>query len=190
MTAVPTRRRTRATGILKDVVLAVAAILGLATVGWAVYSQSTGATIVVLKTGSMSPAMPQGSGAVSLPADAADLEIGDVVTVRLDDASTPVTHRVVRIDEVPGAPEARSLVLRGDANDTDDLYPYTVERVLRVAVPLPYAGAALSVMTGPWFLGGVVLVVGGLVVWAFWPAPVDEIEQELADREHAGAGSG
>ena len=44
-------------------------------------------------------------------------------------------------------------------------------------------------MTAPWFLGGVALLIGALVVWAFWPAPVDEIERELADGEHVGAGS-
>lgn len=183
MTAVAERRRRRAPGF-KDVVLAVAAILGLAAVGWTVYSQTTGATIVVLKTGSMSPAMPQGSGAVSMPTDAADLEIGDVVTVRLDDASLPVTHRIVGIDGIADTPNARELTLRGDANDTDDLYPYVVERVLRVAMPLPHAGAVLSVLTAPWFLGGMVLVIGALMAWAFWPGPLEEIEQELAEREH------
>lgn len=172
-------RARQRSGRVKDVVLVVAALLGLATVGWTVFTQVTGATIVVLKTGSMSPDMPQGSGALSLPAEADELEVGDVVTAKLDDASPLVTHRIVQIDEVPGAPQKRELVMRGDANDTDDLYPYTVEKVLRAQFAIPHAGAVLSVMTSPLFLGGLVLVVGMLVVWAFWPASEDEIEEEL-----------
>ena len=185
MTAQPRHaaRARRRPGRVKDIVLVVAALLGLVTVGWTVFTQVSGATIVVLKTGSMSPDMPQGSGALSLPADAAELEIGDVVTAKLDDASPLVTHRIVRIDEVPGSPEKRELVMRGDANETDDLYPYTVETVLRVQFVIPHAGAVLSVVTSPMFLGGVVLVIGMLVVWAFWPASVDEIEEELATSE-------
>lgn len=184
MTAQPHHARARRRpGRVKDIVLVVAALLGLATVGWTVFTQVTGATIVVLKTGSMSPDIPQGSGALSLPAEAAELEVGDVVTAKLDDASPFVTHRIVRIDEVPGSPQKRELVMRGDANDTDDLYPYTVEKVLRVQVAIPHAGAVLSVVTSPLFLGGMVLVIGMLVVWAFWPASVDEIEEELAMSE-------
>ncbi len=184
MTAQPRHARTRRRpGRVKDIVLVVATLLGLATVGWTVFTQVSGATIVVLKTGSMSPDMPQGSGALSLPTEAGELEIGDVVTARLDDASPLVTHRIVRIDEVPGSPDKRELVMRGDANETDDLYPYTVEKVLRVQFAIPHAGSVLSVVTSPLFLGGVVLAIGMLVVWAFWPASVDEIEEELAMSE-------
>src|SRR5690606_32077805 len=123
-----------------------------------------------------------GSGALSLPAKAGDLEVGDVVTTKLDDAALPVTHRVVRIDEVTGSPDKRQLVLRGDANETDDLYPYIVEDVLRVQFAIPHAGAVLSVITSPLFLGGLVLAIGILVVCAFWPASVEAIEEELALR--------
>lgn len=174
------QRARHESGSVKDVVLVVAALLGLLTVGWTAYAQLTGATIVVLKTGSMSPDMPQGSGALSLPAEAEDLEVGDVVTAKLDDASPFVTHRIVAIDEVAGSPEKRQLVMRGDANDTDDLYPYVVEKVLRVQFAIPHAGAVLQVIRSPLFLGGVVLLIGVLVVWAFWPAPMEEIEEELA----------
>lgn len=184
MTAQPRHARARPrSGRVKDVVLVIAALLGLATVGWTVFTQVTGATIVVLKTGSMSPDMPQGSGALSLPAEADELEVGDVVTARLDDASPLVTHRIVHIDEVLGSPHKRELVMRGDANDSDDLYPYTVEKVLRVQFAIPLAGPVLSVVTAPLFLGAVVLVIGMLVVWAFWPASVDEIEAELAEND-------
>ena len=183
MTAQPRHARARRrSGRVKDIVLVVAALLGLATVGWTVFTQVTGATIIVLKTGSMSPGMPQGSGALSLPAAAPELKIGDIVSAKLDDASLPVTHRIVRIDEVPDSPQKRQLVLQGDANETEDLFPYTVERVLRVQFAIPHAGTVLSVVTSPLFLGGLVLMIGMLVVWAFWPASEDEIEEELALR--------
>jgi signal peptidase len=182
-------RARRSTVHVKDVVLVIAALLGLITVGWTVFTQVTGATIVVLKTGSMSPGMPQGSGALSLPAEADELEVGDVVTAKLDDAAPFVTHRIVQIDAVPGSPQRRQLILRGDANQTDDLYPYIVEKVLRMQVAIPHAGAVLSVVTSPLFVGVVVLVIGMLVVWAFWPAPIDEIEDELTQTDEIRKGA-
>lgn len=161
----------------------MAGLLGLLAVGWLLFAQVTGASIVVLKTGSMSPEIPQGWGTLAFPADAADLEVGDVVTVRLDDSSPLVTHRIVRIDSVDGRPEARDLVLQGDANDAIDLFPYRVDTALRTSTILPHAGPVLATMQSPIVLGGVIVLVGLLVLWAFWPASLEDIEAELAERE-------
>lgn len=177
------RRSGRVNDLGKDVVLTLGAACGVLALVWLAYAHLTGATIVVLKTGSMSPAMPQGAAAVALPVDAQDLAVGDVVTVRRDDASPLVTHRVVDVEEVPGAPASRSLTLRGDANDADDLFPYEVDRVLRTSYSLPHAGYVASVLQTPPFLGGIVLMIGLLVLWAFWPARLEDIEAELHSRE-------
>ncbi|MFT4188662.1 MAG: signal peptidase I [Aeromicrobium sp.] len=175
------RRGRRLPGLVKDLVLGAAGLLGLVAVGWAVYAHQTGATVIVLKTGSMAPDLPAGHGVLSYPVDAADVKVGDIVTTRLDDASPLVTHRVVSVEEMPGEPGKRSIVMRGDANEIDDLFPYQVDWVYRADRPIPYAGPVMAILKSPLVLGGVVLLVGLLVLWAFWPASVEEIEDELAD---------
>ncbi|MFT4298985.1 MAG: signal peptidase I [Aeromicrobium sp.] len=177
------RRGRRLPGLLKDLVLGVAGLLGVVAVGWALYAHYSGATVIVLKTGSMSPDLPAGYGVLSYPVDADEVEVGDIVTTRLDDASPLVTHRVVRIDMVPEHPEKRSFVLQGDANEVEDVFPYTVDWVYRAEMPLPHAGPMMAILTSPLVMGTVVLLVGLLVLWAFWPASVEDIEAEITERE-------
>lgn len=180
-TAPPTRRSLRqargpaagagrtAARLLPDLVLTLACLAGLLVLGWLAFSTATGATIIVFQTGSMSPTMPAGTAAVSLPVEAAELRVGDVVTVRRDDASLPVTHRVVEIAEVPGDPASRELVLQGDANASPDLARYTVQTTLRVAAAVPGGGAVLDVVRSPTALAAMTLVATLLVLWTFWP---------------------
>jgi signal peptidase len=125
------RRSRRRAGRVADVALSVGALLGLLTAAWLGYAHLTGAAVVVLETGSMAPSMPQGTAAVVVPVAADQLRVGDVVTVRRDDASPFVTHRVVDIARVEDEPQRRSLILQGDANTTPDLFPYEVEQALR-----------------------------------------------------------
>lgn len=172
-------RRFRLDGVFKDVVLAFAALLGICAVSWLVYTHQSGATVIVLKTGSMAPTIPQGSGAISKPVPASALAVGDIVTVRLDDASPLVTHRIRSIATVPGEPAMRSLILQGDANKTPDMFAYKVTQALKVSVTIPRAGYVMRALRTPIFLGAVVLTVGLLMLWAFWPAPLEDIEQEL-----------
>jgi len=163
-------RRPRGRGALaKEIVLATVGFLGLVAIAWLVCSWAFGLTVVVFKTGSMSPTIPAGGAAISQQVPASDLEIGDVVTVQRPGQSLPVTHRVIAINAVPGAPDARSLVLRGDANTSPDLEPYVVEETMRVVVSAPGAGTALALLRSPFVLAVTTVIVGLLVVWAFWP---------------------
>lgn len=164
---------TRALGLLRDVLLVACAALGVLTVSWWVFSHFTGAALVVVRTGSMSPAIPQGAVVVAMPVEAARIEVGDVVTVRLDDASPLITHRVV---EISGTGTERELVLRGDANDTPDLYPYRVDRALRAVHSVDGGAVVLDTARSPVGVAVTAVVVGGLLGWALWPArePDDE----------------
>jgi signal peptidase len=155
---------------MKDVVLAIFGMLGVAALGWLVFTQITGASVVVFETGSMSPVIPQGGAAISFPTKAADLRIGDIVTAKLDDATRPVTHRIVSIAADPAHPNGRLLTLKGDANTTPDLFPYPVTKVLRVAVGGPGFGTVVSVLKSPIGIGGSFTIVALLVLWAFWPS--------------------
>lgn len=176
---VTTRRALRTTspgrraGGLPSALLAALAVvgggLGVLAVVWLGFSAVTGAAIVVFRTGSMAPAMPQGAAAVTLPVAAAEIEPGDVVTVQRDDVSLPVTHRVLSITAPDPRSAARELVLKGDANVAADSRPYLVTEARRVVVAVPGLGRALAVAQSPLALGILTLLSGTLVVWAFWP---------------------
>lgn len=152
-------------------IMVAAAALTLAC--WFVFSWTTDATLVTFRTGSMSPTIPQGSMAVTLPVTAAELRTGDVVTVQRDGEALPVTHRVVEVRTPPpelAAPAgARELVLQGDANATVDARPYVVTEVRRTVFAVPRLGAALMVIQSPIGMGSLTLLAGALVTWAFWP---------------------
>jgi signal peptidase len=165
------RRKAPGRGVLKDVVLAFFGLLGMLAVGWLIFAQVTGASIVVFETGSMAPVIPQGGASVSFPAKAADLHVGDIVTAQLDDATRPVTHRIVSIAPDPGRPNGKLLTLKGDANATPDLFPYPVTDVLRVAVGGPGFGTVATVLKSPIGIAGGFAIVALLVLWAFWPQP-------------------
>lgn len=154
--------------------LLVAAVLVVAA--WFAFSAVSGATLVVFRTGSMSPAMPQGSVAVSVPVTADEIEIGDVVTVHGADRGLPVTHRVVEVREATMAvrekeipANARELVLKGDDNDSVDMLPYVVTEARRAVFAVPALGSALMLLQSPLGMGVMTLVAGALTVWAFWP---------------------
>ncbi len=182
--------------------LIVAAALGLAC--WFAFSAATGATLVTFRTGSMSPTMPQGAVAVTLPAQAAELRVGDVATVQRANEPMPVTHRVIEIREVepqagnapdlraamPGErppdpldPAAREIVMQGDDNNTPDHLPYIVTEVRRTVFAVPHAGTALMLLQTPIGTGTSILGVGVLVTWAFWPRRAAEDPEAEAEAE-------
>jgi signal peptidase len=166
---------------LRDVALVAVGAPGVLVVGWLVASWALSASLVVLVTGSMSPGMPAGTAAVVRTTPAADLRVGDVVTVPRGGAR--VTHRVVAIDDVPGQPQERLLTLQGDANRTTDRDPYRVATAGRVVASLPGAGRVLETVRQPAAAGAGVLLVAALVAWALWPErPRDDDRRAVGAR--------
>lgn len=154
---------------VRTVVVTVAGAVGLACLlGWVAIAL-TGLSFVVVTTGSMAPTIPAGGLAITHEVPASDLRQGDVVTVPRPGSPLPVTHRVVAVERVPGAADARSLTLRGDDNATDDRDPYVVRTAGLVLAHAPGLGSVLVATTSPVARGLGVAVVGGLVAWAFWP---------------------
>lgn len=183
--------------VLGSAVTAVLVVTAVGLVSWFAYAQVANATLITFRTGSMSPSMPQGSLAVTLPTAAAAVERGDVVTVQRVTADMPVTHRVVDVREAsprepnsadmraaapdgappdptqpgePVDPAARELVLQGDDNDTADAMPYVANDVRTVVFSVPRLGTALMLVQTPLGMGILILGVGTLVTWAFWPS--------------------
>ncbi|WP_431071170.1 signal peptidase I [Microbacterium phyllosphaerae] len=162
------RRARRGIGrMLTDVLLWIAAIAGVVCMLLVVLALTVNITLIMFRTGSMSPTIPAGSVAVVQEVAASDIEVGDVVTVdRVGDL--PVTHRVTSIS--PGASDAeRVITMRGDANAGDDPYPYTVQTVRVVLFSVPGIASVIVAMGNPYVLGALTIAATALVVWAFWP---------------------
>lgn len=154
---------------VRAVVVAVAGLVGVLCVGWWAVAATTGLSLVVVTTGSMSPTIPAGSVVVTERVPAAAVRAGDVVTVPRAGAALPVTHRVVAVERVPGDASARSLTTRGDANDTVDRAPAVVRELGRTVASAPGVGRVLQWSSTPAARGLGVATVGLLVVWSSWP---------------------
>ncbi|GAA2026205.1 signal peptidase I [Pseudokineococcus marinus] len=161
---------------LREAALTTGAVLGCACLALVLLGAVLDATLVVFKTGSMSPTMPTGALAVVRQVDALDVGVGDVVTVTRE-GRLPITHRVVQADPDPAVPGGARLVLRGDANSSVDPTPYDVTRVGRVVWALPHLGTWVENAQRPAVLGAATATVTGLVVLAVWPRR----EHELAE---------
>lgn len=156
---------------LTDLVLTVAAVIGVLCVLFALAGVLMGYGVVMFRTGSMAPGIPAGSAALVQRVPAEDLRIGDVVTVDRP-GQLPITHRVVSVGPVSGDDRARELVLRGDANTADDPVPYRVESARRVIASMPGAAAVISWWQQPVVFGPLTAVLAGGVVWSLWPRRV------------------
>lgn len=151
-----------------DAALAVAAALGAVCIVLAIAAVFFDVRIIMFRTGSMSPTIPAGAAALVHGIPAADVEVGDVITVERT-GELPVTHRVVGIAAVPGDEAARLITMRGDANPVDDPYPYQVTHVRKVLFSVPGIAPALASLGSPWVLGSVTIAASALIVVVFWP---------------------
>lgn len=183
----PSRRRTG--GVLGEVLLWAAAAAGVVCVVLVVLALTAHITLIMFRTGSMSPTIPAGSVAVVQQIPAAEVAVGDVVTVDRP-GKLPVTHRVREI--APGATAAeRLLTLRGDANAQDDAEPYPVTKVRIVRFAIPGLAPVIVSLGNPLVLGGITLAAALLVGWAFWPRGArDRRRGGEQDPEGAGAEQG
>src|SRR5580692_2688514 len=96
MTIAERRRRTPA-GVLGDVMLWVASIAGAICIIVVILAFGFHISLIMFKTGSMSPTIPTGSLAVVHQIPASDIHVGDVVTVDRP-GLLPVTHRVTSVE--------------------------------------------------------------------------------------------
>lgn len=126
-------------------------------------------SVIMFKTGSMSPTIPAGSAALVREIPASEIQVGDVVTVSRADA-LPVTHRVTSVaPSESGSADARTITMRGDANAQDDPAPYDVETVDLVMFSVPGLAHVIVWFSNPFVLGGITIAAALLVTWAFWP---------------------
>lgn len=152
-------RAPRASGRLRragrETVLTLGAVLGVICLVAAVVGIAFDVRPVIFRSGSMSPAIETGALALSRTVPAADLAVGDVVTVE-DAKGALVTHRV---RSVTMTGDDATLILKGDDNPVADPEPYVVQSVDRVFADVPRLGYVVSFLSGP-----VGIFAGGLLV--------------------------
>jgi signal peptidase len=166
--------------MIRTTLLNLAAAGGLVCIVLVVLAVVFNVTLIMFKTGSMSPTIPTGSLAVVKQIPAHDVRVGDVVTVDRPGA-LPVTHRVVSTrDESSGFTQ---LVLRGDANPTNDPLPYDVKTVRLVLGSVPGLAYMIVWFSNPFVIGALTLGVAALVTWVLWPRPNRDVS---ARGRHAG----
>ncbi|WP_309648786.1 signal peptidase I [Nocardioides sp.] len=140
---------------VRELVLTVGALLGslglLVVLGGLVLDVRP----LVFRSGSMAPAIDTGALALVRSVPAADLRVGDVVSV-VDTGGTRVTHRVVSLSSQG---EQRQLTLRGDANRSADREVHTVSEADRLIASVPWLGYVIGWMSGR--LGTLLLGVYG-----------------------------
>ena len=179
-------RRGRGLGrVIADSLLWIAAVGGVLCIALVVLALTANITLIMFRTGSMSPTIPAGSVAVVQRVPASEIAVGDVVTVDRE-PELPVTHRVTSVQT--GETDAtRVITMRGDANEQDDPFPYTVESVRIVRFAIPGIAHAIAAFGDPIVLGGLTIAAALLVGWAFWPRDTGETGRR-DDRRRRGGG--
>jgi len=157
--------------ILAAVLVAVVVARGLPALGH---------DSLVIRGGSMAPAIPVGSVIVLGSIGADGPMVGDVVSIRAPTTGTVYTHRVA---EVLDRSDGRWLRTRGDANAAPD--PALVPAgwaVGRVVLAIPALGYLIWLLST---ISGLAFVVGLGLTLALWARLVEEIDLDRRSARRA-----
>lgn len=172
--------------LVVELLLWAAALAGLAAIVLVICAHIFGLSLILFRTGSMEPTIPQGAASLVQEVPASEVAVGDVVTV--DRAGRlPVTHRVTSVEAGEG-PQERIITMQGDANVAEDPEPYTVTEVRAVLWSVPGMAEPIHRLSDPWVMGTVTVGAALLVGWAFWPRRPDgpDDDQGEGDQQHDG----
>ena len=143
---------------IRSLTLTLAAILGVLSVALVALGIFTGIKPTIVISGSMEPALPVGSLALSKKVPASEAAPGDIVTAPRQDGDGLVTHRVVETEQADDG--IWLLTLQGDANDSADPAPYPVREVGEHVMTVPYMGNVALFLRTP---GGLLVTLGVLI---------------------------
>lgn len=110
----------------------------------------------VVISGSMEPDMPVGSLVLARAEPAVQVKVGDIVTVPQPNGAGLVTHRVV--DTTTDENGQILLTLKGDANQTNDPFPYPVATVGAHVATVPGLGYVAGFFRTPFGFAAIALV--------------------------------
>lgn len=149
---------------------------GVVCVILVILAVSMNISLIMFKTGSMSPTIPTGSVAVVKEISADEIRVGDVITVDREEGQLPVTHRVVEV--YPQSPGEALVQMKGDANPNNDPGMYRVETVRKVLWSVPELAKVIVWFGNPYVLGGISLVAALGVLWTFWPRGEEDGQED------------
>ncbi|WP_051299121.1 signal peptidase I [Arthrobacter castelli] len=153
-------------GVFRGMLFAVAVLIIAVCAAGFVVPRFINAVPLAVLTGSMEPTYSPGDLVVSQQVDAADVEIGDVVTFQPESGDpTLVTHRVIA--KTVGA-EGTTITTQGDANGAADepLVPEQVKGEVIYSVPyLGHVSAALDAGTKSLLAAGAGVVLIGYAIF-------------------------
>ncbi|KQO62265.1 signal peptidase I [Curtobacterium sp. Leaf261] len=169
---------------LREVVLWVAAAIGVLCLLVAAAAVLLHVTPLVFRSGSMGPGIPTGSVGLAQPIPPTMVRVGQIVSVVLPDG-TRVTHRV---HDVVMQGDAARITLKGDANAHPDPVPVVTTSVDRVFWSTPGLGYLLEGAARPAvvFVGGA--LIGMIAMWGFRrPTPLPgEIDDQAPSDDESG----
>lgn len=152
---------------VEDCVLTILATLGVVCIAATIAAFALNISLIMFKTGSMSPTIPAGSLAVVQEIPASEIRVGDITTISRGEGRLPVTHRVV--STTPVGDGRYSIEMKGDANDGPDPQPYVISEAKTVLWHIPGLAYIVATVSEPIYMAGITLAASLLVVWAFWP---------------------
>ncbi|MBM4524455.1 signal peptidase I [Rhodococcus hoagii] len=126
----------------------------------------TGSTPYTVLTSSMEPTYPPGTLIVVKPQDADSLRVGDAITFQWESGKPDVvTHRIIAVQRT--AKGELRFTTQGDANSSPDPRPVVPEQVRgKVWYAVPYVGYVNNFISGKQRSALLVVVVGGLLIYA------------------------
>ncbi|MFW0785303.1 signal peptidase I [Gordonia sp. CPCC 206044] len=163
---IPPVPRRSARQFIENTLLNILAVFGVICIGLTIWAFAGGYSLIMFKTGSMSPTIPQGSLSLVHKIPATEVKVGDVITVDRP-GERPVTHRVIEVHPQTGREVL--IAMQGDANPNPDPGMYRVTEVRKVIWSAPGLAKKVVYLTDPYVLGGIAVAMSLLVLWAFWP---------------------
>ena len=170
---------------IRSAILTIAALVGAFCILVFGASLAFGLKPQIVVSGSMEPTIPTGALLMAKEVSAAEVAVGDIVTVQRPNDAGLVTHRVTSIEQQFKNWE---ITMRGDANAADDPQPYTVRTVGKIVATVPGAGYVAGVFRTPFGITGIV-VFGLAVVVAFLWNPERRAGAGEADQTEAEDGA-
>lgn len=118
--------------------------------------------LMIVQSGSMTPAIKMGSIVMVKPAD--DYKIGDVITFGpMTKTKAPTSHRIYDIKVVDGNPV---YITKGDANNAPDQREITKREIIgKVLFDVPYLGFAVEFAKKPLGFALIIIVPAGIIVY-------------------------
>lgn len=121
---------------------------------------------LVVRSGSMEPAIPTGSVIAIYPAEPSELEEGDIITFEhgftRDDGTEYTTHRIIEVTQQNGE---RRFKTKGDANDSPDPGTVSGDEIAGVhGFTIPYLGYIIAELDSPWAFIALVAIPAALII--------------------------